>query len=239
MGGHAIAVVADSKHNCHIYATSALQGLLGDASAIRFFATSSAAGAQIQPWAEPVSHLQAMQAAAKSTTVQSGFQKQAQDMKTALVYIGCFCRADGLMPTRVEPFACTYRWPAEQPMHKSHTASINGMSPQATRYHSLCSLRPVLRLMLHITISACHHSRGWQSFQQKAAACPRRSVCVASQFMSFSINTLTALSAWSGDKASPTCAAQRQSHIHSLAEESVPVSTRQCILRQAFNEASL
>ena len=35
--GHALAVYADSQHNCHFYASSALQGLATDAAATQFF----------------------------------------------------------------------------------------------------------------------------------------------------------------------------------------------------------
>ena len=36
-GGHALAVFADRKHNCHMYASSASQALFGDVLAIQFF----------------------------------------------------------------------------------------------------------------------------------------------------------------------------------------------------------
>ena len=37
VGGHALAVFADRKHNCHMYASCALQALFDDVSAIKFF----------------------------------------------------------------------------------------------------------------------------------------------------------------------------------------------------------
>ena len=37
VGGHALAVFVDRKHNCHMYASGALQALFGDVSAIKFF----------------------------------------------------------------------------------------------------------------------------------------------------------------------------------------------------------
>ena len=37
VGGHALSVFADRKHNCHMYAFSALQALFEDVSAVKFF----------------------------------------------------------------------------------------------------------------------------------------------------------------------------------------------------------